>query len=141
MDIASSSDARGPVFEPWPLRFEKYHFFTPKPKGSLRSHPRISELSVRGSVKQKQGKNAFQSTGFLCYLRSLFPSFSVASCFPAFLLLLVSLPFKLICCLSQFVASSKVVLFKDSVKVFWCVLYVLPFVGTICLCCILNIKS
>ena len=47
---ASSSDARGLGFEPRPLRFKKYHFFTPKPKGSPRSraHPRISELSVRG---------------------------------------------------------------------------------------------
>ena len=50
VDKASSSDARGPGFEPRPLRFKKYHFFTPKPKGSPRSqaHPRISELSVRG---------------------------------------------------------------------------------------------
>ena len=31
VDIASSSDARGPGFEPRPLRFKKYHFFTPKP--------------------------------------------------------------------------------------------------------------
>ena len=36
-------------------------------------------------------------------------------CFPAFLLLLVSLPFKLICCLSQFVASSKVILLQKEV--------------------------
>ena len=31
VDRASSSDARGPGFEPRPLRFKKYHFFTPKP--------------------------------------------------------------------------------------------------------------
>ena len=50
VDRASSSDALGPGFDPWPLRFKKYHFFTPKPKGSPRSraHPHNSELSVRG---------------------------------------------------------------------------------------------
>ena len=31
VDRASSSDARGLGFEPRPLRFKKYHFFTPKP--------------------------------------------------------------------------------------------------------------
>ena len=29
--IVSSSDARGPGYEPRPLRFKKYHFYTPKP--------------------------------------------------------------------------------------------------------------
>ena len=50
VDRASSSDAQGTGFELRPLRFKKYHFFTPKLKGSPRSraHPRISELSVRG---------------------------------------------------------------------------------------------
>ena len=31
VDRASSSDARGPGFEPRPLHLKKYHFFTPKP--------------------------------------------------------------------------------------------------------------
>ena len=56
VDRASSSDARGPGFEPGPLRFKKYHFFTPKLKGSLRSrvHPQISESSERGGVEPKK---------------------------------------------------------------------------------------
>ena len=38
MDRASSSDALGPGFEPRPLRFKKYHFFTPKryPLGAVK---------------------------------------------------------------------------------------------------------
>ena len=28
VDRASSSDARGPEFKPWPLYLKKYHFFT-----------------------------------------------------------------------------------------------------------------
>ena len=28
VDRASSSDARGPGFKPWPLHFKRYHFFT-----------------------------------------------------------------------------------------------------------------
>ena len=60
VDRASSSDARGPGFEPRPLHFKKYHFFTLKPKGSPRSRARlpISELSVRvrGQAEKKWGK-------------------------------------------------------------------------------------
>ena len=54
MDRASSSDALSSGLNPRSVW--KYHWFTPKPKGSPRSqaHPRISELSVRGRVKQKK---------------------------------------------------------------------------------------
>ena len=41
----------------------------------------------QSSLKLKQGKNAFQSTGFLCYLRYLLLSLSVVFCFQAPLLI------------------------------------------------------
>ena len=71
VDTASFSDARGAGFKPWPLRLKKYHFFTPKPKGSPRSraHPRNSELSVRGrglAEKQSTGECSFKTKMRYC---------------------------------------------------------------------------
>ena len=53
VDRASSSDSRGSGFATRPLHFKKYHFFTPKPKGSLRSraHPR-ARISEAGHAEK-----------------------------------------------------------------------------------------
>ena len=134
------------------LKIRLLSIFLNKAITFLRVHPRVAQMAKKCGTFRDQWFSRFfylviqendQKVQNKEKTLSKVPASFViyVLCFPAFLLLLVSLPFKLICCLSQFVASSKVILFQDNVKVFWYVLYVLPFVGTICLCCILNIKS
>ena len=54
----SSSDTRGPGFEPWPLCFKKYHFFTPKsqgdPLGAGCSFGSLNQAMRPGKSKKKK---------------------------------------------------------------------------------------
>ena len=58
VDRDSSSDARGSGFKPRPLHFKNTASLPRSPTGSprIRAHPQISELSIRGGVKQTNKK-------------------------------------------------------------------------------------